>query len=307
MKWVNPGIVELFDFHSDLDTVQSANSADTNTGYAIKGTITQRSYLKIKITPTKEGWCNFDFREDERYLDDVFTLLKGYDAKGTCIFNVGLAPKSKEIRVYADPSWENLLYTGPKGSTFNNKTLTNFEVHFKTGEEGRIDVWENTKLLMSFRSPSAFKDTEITTIKLFDSSHYGASAPSAIMSSIIYQDTRRIGLEKFKKLTIDPDTEQNMPMGSTTTYKLSGLSDATEFSDITSVCAVLQATSRDANITTGTYSIEGADVGTIDVSDSSGKAYEIAHSEINSVTSKPWVRDDIEGKTMSFTVNGTAG
>ena len=98
-----------------------------------------------------------------------------------------------------------------------------------------------------------------------------------------------------------------MPMGSTTTYKLSGLSDATEFSDITSVCAILQATSRDANITTGTYSINGADVGTIDVSDSSGKAYEIAHSEINSVTGKSWVRDDIEGKTLSFTVNGTAG
>lgn len=305
MKWINPGIVELFDFYAGPDTVQSTNSADTNTGYAIKGNITQGSFLKKTITPTKEGWCSFDFRKVDGFKNDIVTLLKGYDAAGTCIFNVCLANASKEIRVYADASWDNLLYTGPKGSTFNGATLTNFEVHFKTGEEGRIDVWENTKLLMSFRSPSAFKDTEITTIKLFDSDRYGTA--KVIMSSIIYQDTRRIGLEKFQKLTIDPDTEQNMPMGSTTTYNLSGLSDATEFSDITSVCAVLQATSRDANITTGTYSINGADVGTIDVSDSSGKAYEIAHSEINSITSKPWVRDDIEGKTLSFTVNGAAG
>lgn len=307
MKWVNPGIVELFDFHSGPNTVQSTNSADTNTGYAIRGTITKSSFLRKTIIPTKEGWCSFDFREVERYVNDIFNLLKGYDAEGTCIFNVCLLPEIKEIRVYADENYENLLYIGPKGSTFNGTTLTNFEVHFKTGEEGRIDVWENTKLLMSFRSPSAFKDTEITTIKLFNSDHRAASAPKAIMSSIIYQDTRRIGLEKFKKLTIDPNTEQNMPMGSTTTYILSGLSDATEFSDITSVCAILQATSRDANITTGTYSINGADVGTIDVSDSSGKAYEIAHSESNSITGRPWVRDDIEGKTLSFTVNGTAG
>ena len=307
MKWINPGIVEFFDFYSGPDTKQSTNSNDTNTGYAISGSIDQRSFLKKTVTPTKEGWCSFDFREKERSRNAIHDLLTGYDVEGTCIFNVCLMTKSKEICVYADVNHNNLLYTGQKGSTFNDATLTNFEVHFKTGEEGRIDVWENTKLLMSFRSPSAFKNTEIKTIQLFSGDHYGALAPEVIMSSIIYQDTRRIGLEKFKKLTIDPDTEQNMPMGSTTTYKLSGLSDATEFSDITSVCAVLQATSRDANITTGTYSINGVDVGTIDVSDSSGKAYEIAHSESNSVTGKPWVRDDIEGKTLSFTVNGTAG
>jgi hypothetical protein len=303
MKWVNPGIVELFDFHSYMETIQRNNSDFTHTGYYILGDLDRGSFLKKTITPTKEGWCSFDIKRGETAYDSAYSLLTGYDAANTCVFNVVLKTDTKEICVYADDSYNNLLYTGPKGSSFNNKTITNFEIHFKTGEEGRIDVWENTKLLMSFRSPSAFKDTEITTIRLFNSE----SMSYALISSIIYQDTRRIGLEKFQKLTIDPDTEQNMPMGSTTTYKLSGLSDATEFSDITSVCAILQATSRDANITTGTYSIEGADVGTIDVSDSSGKAYEIAHSEINSITGKPWVRDDIEGKTLSFTVNGTAG
>lgn len=305
MKWVNPGIVELFDFHSDLDTVQSTNSHLTNTGYAIRGINNTKSFLQKNITPTKEGWCSFDFVIVDDFRDEEFDLLTGYDATNTAIFRVSVLSRSKVIQVFS--GLNNLVYTSEKGSSINYDTLTNFEVHFKTGEEGRIDVWDNTKLLMSFRSPSAFKDVEIKKIKLFSGNYYGASASTTAMSSIIYQDTRRIGLEKFKKLTIDPDTEQNMPMGSTTTYNLSGLSDATEFSDITSVCAVLQATSRDANITTGTYSIEGADVGTIDVSDSSGKAYEIAHSESNSITGKPWVRDDIEGKTLSFTVNGTAG
>ena len=95
-----------------------------------------------------------------------------------------------------------------------------------------------------------------------------------------------------------------MPQGSTTTYTLSGLADSSEYSDITGVVAVLQATSRDANISTGTYTLNGAEIGTIDVSDSSGKAYETAHVETNSVTGLPFTRDDIEGKTLSFTVNG---
>ena len=95
-----------------------------------------------------------------------------------------------------------------------------------------------------------------------------------------------------------------MPQGSTTTYTLSGLTDSSEYSDITGVVAVLQATSRDANISTGTYTLNGAQIGTIDVSDSSGRAYETAHAETNNVTGLPFTRDDIEGQTLSFTVNG---
>ena len=194
------------------------------------------------------------------------------------------------------------LYVTQDNIGDNTHKKMNIEIHLKTGEEGRIDAWKDTKLIFSYRSPTSFPDIVIPCVQFKRPGNFS----SAAFAHFILQDTRRIGLEKFKKLTIDPDTEQNMPQGSTTTYKLSGLSDATEFSDITSVCAVLQATSRDTNISTGTFSLEGADVGTVDVSDSSGKAYEIAYAETNSLTGKPWTRDDIEGKTLSFKVNGAS-
>lgn len=303
MKWVNPGIAEAVDIHNSAETQINNDSTKTHTGYEIH--LPSDAQLYIKVPQLKEGWMSFDFRGTP-YSEDAHgrtVLFRAYgNAFNTMHFSLEVLYSTKQLTVRDKDG--RVVYTSEKALGINDDTLTNIEVHFKMGEEGRIDVWENTKLFCSYRSPTFFPDVGLDYIGLkgnwFNNTDY-------YVSSIIIQDTRRIGLEKFKKLTIDPDTEQNMPMGSTTTYKLSGLSDATEFSDITSVCAVLQATSRDANITTGTYSIEGADVGTIDVSDSSGKAYEIAHSEINSITGKPWVRDDIEGKTLSFTVNGTAG
>lgn len=303
MKWVNPGIAEAVDIHDSAETQINTNSTETHTGYEIL--LPSKAKLYIKVPQLKEGWMSFDFRGSPRREDDNgrVVLFRAYNnALNIMYFSLEVLHSTKQLIIFDKGG--NVVYRSEKSIGINDDTLTNIEVHFKMGEEGRIDVWENTKLFCSYRSPSIFPDVGVDYIGLLGNWFNGVDY---YVSSIIIQDTRRIGLEKFQKLTIDPDTEQNMPMGSTTTYKLSGLSDATEFSDITSVCAVLQATSRDANITTGTYSIEGADVGTIDVSDSSGKAYEIAHSEINSVTGKPWVRDDIEGKTLSFTVNGTAG
>lgn len=302
MKWVNPGIAEVVDIHTDAETKRNTNSTQTHTGYEIR--VPSGAQLYTKVPQLKEGWMSFDFRGSPRRDDNNgrLILFKALNNTLTTYFSLEVLYSTHQLTVRNGDG--GVVYTSEKALGINDDTLTNIEVHFKMGEEGRIDVWENTKLFCSYRSPSFFPDVGVDYLGLrgnwFAFTDY-------YVSSIIIQDTRRIGLEKFKKLTIDPETEQNMPMGSTTTYKLSGLSDATEFSDITSVCAVLQATSRDANLTTGTYSINGADVGTIDVSDSSGKAYEIAHSESNSVTGKPWVRDDIEGKTLSFTVNGTAG
>ena len=300
MKWVNPGIAEAVDIHNGAKTQINTDSTKTHTGYEIK--VPSSAPLYTKVPQLKEVWMSFDFRGSPQY-DGRTILFRAYDnALNTVFFGLEVLYSTRQLTVHDKDG--KVVYTSEKTLGINYDTLTNIEVHFKMGEEGRIDVWENTKLFCSYRSPTFFPDVGVDYIGLKGNWFNGTDY---YVSSIIIQDTRRIGLEKFQKLTIDPDTEQNMPMGSTTTYNLSGLSDATEFSDITSVCAVLQATSRDANITTGTYSIEGADVGTIDVSDSSGKAYEIAHSEINSVTGKPWVRDDIEGKTLSFTVNGTAG
>ena len=44
----------------------------------------------------------------------------------------------------------------------------------------------------------------------------------------------------------------------------------------------------------------------LDMVQDAEKQYEIAHAEVNSLTTKPWTRADIEGKTLSFTVNGAS-
>lgn len=300
LKYINPGVLCAFDFY---DKASQKNNADASsqimqTDYCVGLSSVSGSYIKITKLPENctELWFSFDMTQTGRNdTGEEFTVK----------FSDNTLPY-----IWIDSSGAVQIRSS-NGEVLYNKTSVqpwyginkNIEIHIKTGENGRIDIWKDTKLNTSYRSPSAFNGT-ISMVEIRGGVFYGVS--ELCFAHFILQDTRRIGLEKFKKLTIDPNTEQNMPQGSTTTYKLSGLSDATEFSDITSVCAVLQATSRDANISTGTFSLEGADVGTIDVSDSSGKAYEIAHAEVNSLTGKPWTRDDIEGKTLSFKVNGAS-
>ena len=299
MKWINPGIAELFDSTQAATTVKSDKSP---TGFYINfHTYTQSLYKQVSAS---EIWFSYDFRINAVLSSrDIILLLDVKDSSSARVMSVKCLSQDDGVHLGVYGTNNTLLYTSAKTfiDTVDN-TWHNIEFHVKTGENGRIDIWLDTKLFCSFRSPSAF-NWEMNKVGVCFS--YTTNY-ELYLSSFIIQDTRRIGLEKFKKLTITPDTEQNMPQGSTTTYTLSGLSDATEFSDITSVCAVLQATSRDANISTGTFSLEGADVGTIDVSDSSGKAYEIAHAETNSLTGKPWTRDDIEGKPLSFKVNGAS-
>ena len=180
-------------------------------------------------------------------------------------------------------------------------TPTYVEVHIKTGSEGRIDIWVNNALKGSYRSPSNITGS-VTDVNIY--SYQNSRRLPNILHSFIFQDTARIGLERLKQLTVSPDTDQTMPQNSTTNFTLSGLSDATEFSDITSIVPVIRTTSKDANITEGTFSIDGATIGTVDISDSSGKAVAAVTSTINSVTGAPWNREDIEGKTLAFTVNG---
>ena len=184
-----------------------------------------------------------------------------------------------------------------------SNTPTYVEVHIKTGSEGRIDIWVNNTLKGSYRSPSNITGS-ITDVNIY--SNFVENATPIILHSFIFQDTGRIGLERLKKLTVSPDTDQTMPQNSTTNFTLSGLSDATEFSDITSIVPVIRTTSKDANITEGTFSIDGATIGTVDISDSSGKAVAAVTSTTNSVTGAPWTRDNIEGKTLSFKVNGAS-
>lgn len=309
MKWVNIGDVEEFDIYSNFTTVKDTEMKYSNTSRGIQA---GSSGLLIHKLPEEitEAWVSFDIALKSNvysvYYKYYSTLgFNGDNAEQTtnipscCLCwigdfqaqpKVGLGKRNAEATIIYDPevTWD-----------FSDKKPHNIEIHVKTGSEGRIDVWFDHKLSFSYRSPSDFS-SNMQYFKI----RWPTYGNTTYFSSFILQDTRRIGYEKFVKLNIDPATEQNMPQGSTTTYTLSGLEDSSEYSDITGVVAVLQATSRDANISTGTYTLNGADIGTIDVSDSSGKAYETAHAETNSVTGLPFTRDDIEGKTLSFTVNG---
>ena len=301
MKRINPGVLCAFDFYNNASQkgADDASSQMLQTAYCVGLNRISDSYVRMTGLPENctELWFSFDMTQTGR--NDTA-------AQFTVKFSDNTLPY-----IYVDNSGAVQIRSSNDKVLYNETTIQpwyginkNIEIHIKTGENGRIDIWKDTKLNTSYRSPSAFNCT-INRVEIHGGGgSYGVS--EVCFAHFILQDTRRIGLEKFKKLTINPDTEQNMPQGSTTTYNLSGLSDATEFSDITSVCAILQATSRDANISTGTFSIEGADVGTIDVSDSSGRDYEIAHAETNSLTGKPWTRDNIEGKTLSFKVNGAS-
>ena len=85
---------------------------------------------------------------------------------------------------------------------FSDKKKHNIELHIKTGDAGRLDVWFDHKLMFSYRSPSAFANP-ISHITFGTS---GSNATAIALSSFILQDTRRIGYEKFVKLNIDPAT-----------------------------------------------------------------------------------------------------
>lgn len=308
MKWINPGIPTLFDEFNECHL--DDNPATTNTGFSCCWSGWKTDAILIKKISATEIWFSYDFYTERNnsilQYDHNGTMFRAWDTDDAIITNVTFYNKNGWHIVICDKD-KKILYTSDKVFDLQNNTIYNIEFHLKTGENGRVDVWIAHSLFCSYRSPSAFNigDKNINKIGIVGGDGR-LSDINISTSSYILQDTRRIGYEKFKMLTVDPATEQNMPQGSTTNYTVSGLSDATEFSDITSFGAIMQTTSKDANITTGTFSLNGSEIGTIDVSDSSGKAYEIAHSEINPATTKPWTRDDIEGKTLTFTVNGAS-
>ena len=292
MRWLNTGFAEGFIAHIGGTTKKSTDKGLTETGTYVR---VINNYIQKNIEVTNEIWLSFDMALNEGIITDWWEIYLGCTNLPhlRCLCN-----SVAMFKVYDEK--QDILYDPQVSFDFSDKKKHNIELHIKTGDAGRLDVWFDHKLMFSYRSPSAFANP----ISHITFGTVGSNATAIALSSFILQDTRRIGYEKFVKLNISPETEQNMPQGSTTTYTLSGLSDSSEYSDITGVCAVLQATSRDANINTGTFTLEGADVGTIDVSDSSGRAYEIAHSETNSITGLPFTQDEIEGKTLSFTVNG---
>lgn len=298
MRYLNPGCNSLLDYYT------SAQSADEafNTKFSTKRSIVlKRTQAHIQSGGASEFWFSYDYILDRGQHGGEILSLSLLDEERKEVVSVGSTDEYSGLSLTINVK-NNVVYVVPK-SIEASTVPVNIEFHVKLGAEGRIDIWTDTKLLASYRSPTVFKDLRVAYVGVRASGNaYGS--PPLYISSLILQDTRRVGLEKFKMLAVSPGGEQSMPQGSSTTYTVSGLDDSTEFSDITSFGVLLQPTSRDANITTGSFTLGGASVGTVDVSSSSGKDYALAVAPTCSLTGRPFTRADINGKQLVLTVNG---
>lgn len=293
MRWQNIGFVEGFDSYNNAVTEKNMGSKqDTDVAIQLKD-----GWIRKNFKACSEAWVSLNMSASN-IIDMILQFITS-DDDGPVVRGQGTGAEwYPQIRT---AKGNQVLYNPEKVVSFPSNGYCNIEMHMKTGVNGRIDLWVDHKLLFSFRSPSLFNGGDITGFYLQGESRRGAQWH---ISSIIIQDTRRIGYEKFVKLNIDPSAEQNIPLGGVIPYTLSGLDNAEEYTDITSICAVLQATSRDANINTGMFSLGGSNIGSVDVSDSSGRAYVQAFSEVNNNTGEPWKVEEIQGQTMEFAVNG---
>lgn len=295
MRWQNIGFVEGFDSYNNAVTEKNMGSKqDTDVAIRLRD-----GWIRKNFKACSEAWVSLNMSVYS--ISDIILQFITSDNDGPVVRGQGRRDSAEWYPRIRTAKGNQVLYNPEKVVSFPSNGYCNIEMHMKTGVNGRIDLWVDHKLLFSFRSPSLFNGGDITGFYLLWDSY--SSTPQYI-SSIIIQDTRRIGYEKFVKLNIDPSTEQNIPLGGVIPYTLSGLDNAEEYTDITSICAVLQATSRDANINTGVFSLGGSNIGSVDVSDSSGRAYVQAFSEVNNNTGEPWKVEEIQGQTMEFAVNG---
>ena len=305
MRYVNPGFLELFDYYTGGVTTENTNLP---TNYFINNNKRKVNYRKILDNPTQEVWVQMniyaELRNDSFYLG-YFDQSESIDkdiSKGILPGLIFVPTDSSYIwRIKVARGWSNNVLYNP-GVVFDcsDNKFHNIEFHMKTSEEGsgRIDLWIDHKLALSYRSPSQFRG------KLAILAIYCPEYVYLCMNSIILQDTGRIGMERFVRLDTDKPTEQQFLAGTSTDFILSNYPEGAEYEDITGVCVAFQGTSRDSAITEGKFSLNGANIGTIDVSDSSGKAWEMATAEVNSSTGEKWRREDIEGKKLTFTVGG---
>lgn len=293
MRWQNIGFVEGFDSYNNAVTGQNMGSKqDTDVAIQINN-----GWIRKNFKACSEAWVSLNMSAYN--VKDMILQFITSDNDGPVVRGQGEGTEwYPRIRT---AKGNQVLYDPEKAVSFPSNGYCNIEMHMKTGVNGRIDLWVDHKLLFSFRSPSLFNGGDITGFYIWGDKYQNTQR---YISSIIIQDTRRIGYEKFVKLNIDPSAEQNIPLGGVIPYTLSGLDNAEEYTDITSICAVLQATSRDANINTGMFSLGGSNIGSVDVSDSSGRAYVQAFSEVNNNTGEPWKVEEIQGQTMEFAVNG---
>lgn len=190
----------------------------------------------------------------------------------------------------------NIIYMSETSYAIDDNGWANVEVHYRTGADGRVDVWVNHKLAFSYSHSTNFGTAAFNYARI----HHETGSQCMVLSHFIVSDEGRIGFEKFYKLNIEPSTEQTIGVGGKAEYTISGLT-AEELSgmEITGVGVCLQPTSKDADISKLSLRLNGHNLGTADVS-ASGNDYTFNYAATKSGDLK-WIKDDIEGKIITVT------
>lgn len=309
MKYVNPGFAELCSEQGPFKTVEDVSNAQSLTGLGILrqsgGIIEWRidcgeasgelwASLDYYVRSGVSGWAYFNF------------FFYGEDGKRIATFGDISTNGSDPANMLHAVLWDSnskSLYT--HGTNIPHKSVRkNLELHIRTGEDGVFDVWVDRKLLFSF--PAAVFSGKVQGFGMGIGGSGSVYPPEVLVSSIILQDTGRIGMEKLCMLTASPAGEQTLEAGSAASFVLGGLDGIPEDTEITGMGVVLQATSRDDSITRGTFALEGSVLGTVDATDASETACEQVFALAHPATGKPFTKEEIEGKTLTLAVDGDA-
>ena len=299
MKYVNPGILDSTIIASNMKQLSGASTVYTKTTYGIKQNVSNVYSFTIPFaSAVSEVWVSFDsYGYNSGYSGYAYKYYYFNDTSGNNICKIGRISANNDNT----NKWKPILYNSsgtalytPSNSIYTYNTLNHFEFHVKTGTGGIVEVFVNNTLVYSFST-----DALSGSIGQFGGYHGNNNYPPIdYYSSFIIQDTGRIGLEEFKMLTTSPSSAQTIEAGGSQSFTVTGLSDFNTKNEITSFGVITKSTNSDTTITQGTATLEGDVIGTIDLSSS------VANNLMFAAKIAPFARDDINGKTVTLSVNG---
>ena len=298
MKYTNPGILSEISEYPASHFEQYVNSSKTytKTGYAFTQKNDGLVGWYIDIPPATEIWVSFDCYCNSLSGSACFMYFDFQDESGKSVAKFGTVATDHGF----DSGIEVILYDYQNNVLYNNndkiyiyRTLKHIELHIKTGDDGIFEVWTDNTLLFSFKT-SVFSGNIAKFGTQFGGRNWHATT---YFSSIILQDTGRIGLEEFKMLTVTPSAAQTIEAGGSGEFTISGLSALAGSNQIKTLGIIAKSKNNDSRITKGEVSFDGAKLGEMDLS-SSAETYRQVTSH------KLYAKGDIEGKTVTLTVDG---
>lgn len=304
MKYINPGIFDSTIVSSNMKQLTALSSTRGKTPYGITQHTSFRKYsFTIPFaSAVSEVWASLDcYGYSSGNNTNVYTYYYFNDASGNNICKIGrIAPDTS----VSAQTWKPILYDSSNTALYTPseqiqmyETKNHFEFHVKTGTGGGVDVWINNTLVYSFNT-----DSLSGSIGQFGGYHGDNTNYQQVnyYSSFIIQDTGRIGQEEFKLLSINPSSAQTINAGSSASFTVSGLDDFSANNAIKSFGVITKSTNSDSNITTGTVTLDGNSVGTLDLSSSVTDDLQFCSNLAN------YSKTDINNKTLVLSVNGGA-